>query len=355
MDFIDSHDWSNWEYVIIGGGIAGLAAANRLADIGHRPLVIEAGSYPSHKVCGEFISPEAMPILDEWELVPPVEIDTILLHAGNCTHTYQLRHPAGAMSRYELDLQLVERARNRGACVRTETRVVALRPGNPHRIRLSTGERIAAKHLLVSTGRLAGAEESHRPYMGFKRHFEGIEMERALELFSLPGAYVGMTPLGDGSVNVAALVSAKWSKESPEAIMRGVLERCGAKRLSEQITGARPLFTEWLAASVPPFGPRLTPSWPNGYFVGDAAGTIAPASGDGIAMAITSGWLAAEYASAGDAKGFRWAWGREYQARLRWAGRWQTIVMQPWATKLAIQSAKRLPPLADWLFHKTRS
>jgi flavin-dependent dehydrogenase len=46
----------NADYVILGGGVAGLCAARRLIELGIQPLVIEAGSYPSHKVCGEFIS-----------------------------------------------------------------------------------------------------------------------------------------------------------------------------------------------------------------------------------------------------------------------------------------------------------
>jgi flavin-dependent dehydrogenase len=38
------------DYVIVGGGIAGLCAANQLCDQGITPLVIESGDYPSHKI-----------------------------------------------------------------------------------------------------------------------------------------------------------------------------------------------------------------------------------------------------------------------------------------------------------------
>ncbi len=41
--------------VIVGGGVAGLSAANRLADAGLSPLIVEASKYPAHRICGEFL------------------------------------------------------------------------------------------------------------------------------------------------------------------------------------------------------------------------------------------------------------------------------------------------------------
>ncbi len=34
--------------VIVGGGVAGLSALNRLSDLGIEAILIEAGTYPSH-------------------------------------------------------------------------------------------------------------------------------------------------------------------------------------------------------------------------------------------------------------------------------------------------------------------
>ena len=49
--------------VIIGGGLAGLAAALDLAGRGHQVVVIERKQYPFHKVCGEYVSREVLPYL----------------------------------------------------------------------------------------------------------------------------------------------------------------------------------------------------------------------------------------------------------------------------------------------------
>jgi len=49
---------SHWDLIIIGGGLAGLSSAILSSRQGLKVLVIEKGSYPRHKVCGEFISME---------------------------------------------------------------------------------------------------------------------------------------------------------------------------------------------------------------------------------------------------------------------------------------------------------
>ena len=44
---------------IIGGGISGLSLSIYLKKRGYSIVVIEKGSYPRHKVCGEYISMES--------------------------------------------------------------------------------------------------------------------------------------------------------------------------------------------------------------------------------------------------------------------------------------------------------
>lgn len=349
MDTVDSE----WEYVIAGGGVAGLAAANRLVDLGHRPLVIEAEDHPKHKVCGEFFSPEALPILDEWGLQLSMEIEKIHLHASGYRHTYFLNYPAGAESRYRFDLALLNRASQRGAAAMTKTRVVGIQPGSPHQLTLSSGEKIIAKHLIVGTGTTSQA--SRCSYVGLKAHFRGVEMGEELDLFSLPGAYVGVAPLGEGLVNVACLLRSNRVEVSPDLMMEQILNEQGAEPLRERLEGGELLFPTWLSASLPSFGKKQTPHWPNAYFIGGAAAAIAPASGDGLAMALTSGWLAAEYASAGEPSDFRWAWRQEYLRRLRWANRLHFLLMRPKIAHIGFRSTALFPPLAEGFFHKTRS
>src|SRR5579859_2392549 len=108
--------------IIIGGGLAGLSAANRLVDLGIKPLVIESGDYPSHKVCGEFYSPECIKYLNEWGIVPPVKINKIKFIAQSSTFDMNLDTPAGGISRALCDFLLMQRASKLGATILTHTK-----------------------------------------------------------------------------------------------------------------------------------------------------------------------------------------------------------------------------------------
>jgi flavin-dependent dehydrogenase len=48
-----------YDVAIIGGGIAGLSLSIDMKKRGYKVIVIEKGTYPRHKVCGEYISMES--------------------------------------------------------------------------------------------------------------------------------------------------------------------------------------------------------------------------------------------------------------------------------------------------------
>ena len=52
------------EIHIVGGGLAGLSLAIALRTRGIPVTVMEAGTYPRHRVCGEFISGVSAATLD---------------------------------------------------------------------------------------------------------------------------------------------------------------------------------------------------------------------------------------------------------------------------------------------------
>ena len=56
--------------VIIGGGLAGLISSIQLIRAGISCTVIEKKSYPLHRVCGEYISNEALKFLKSARLYP---------------------------------------------------------------------------------------------------------------------------------------------------------------------------------------------------------------------------------------------------------------------------------------------
>src|SRR5690348_10440783 len=99
-----------FDVAVIGGGVAGCAAAIHLARQGQRVVLCEAKSYPHHKVCGEFLSPECASMLNKLGLteaiqaVKPSSIHTVAIITpdGTCWET-ELPGTALGISRYTLD------------------------------------------------------------------------------------------------------------------------------------------------------------------------------------------------------------------------------------------------------------
>src|SRR5947208_17124622 len=50
---------------IVGGGLAGLSLSIQLAKAGYAVVLFEKEKYPFHKVCGEYISMESWPFLNQ--------------------------------------------------------------------------------------------------------------------------------------------------------------------------------------------------------------------------------------------------------------------------------------------------
>ncbi len=275
------------DFIIVGGGVAGLSAANHLAERGADVALLESGSYPAHKICGEFLSPEAIPILERWGIQPASTIESIQIQVGHRETTMEIPMTA-TLSRYKLEQALARRASDHGAQIMTNCRVDSI-------------ETFDTKHLLVSTGRLGNHPPKFR-YTGVKAHFEGITIPKQLVMCLMPGAYFGLAPIGENRVNIAGIIS---SKEPLESFLN-------TEPLASLLKGGRCLFDEWMVAPVPEFGVRSPPAWENAFFLGDAMGVIPPATGNGVTMALTSGVLAAEYALKGDPIGYRKAWRENY-------------------------------------------
>ncbi len=301
------------DFLIIGGGIAGLSAAIRLTELGATPTLIEAGDYPAHKVCGEFFSPSSVATLNKWE-IHPVEVPSVNFHTP-AAFTFAFPTAAGSLSHLQCDPQLVQRAKAGGALIKTQTKVTHL-DLEKRQVTLDSGEVLQARQLILSSGRLTHAKPRMR-YMGIKAHFEGFSNHDTLEMFSFPGAYFGISPIEKGKFNVACLATLEKVNGSPEKLMETLLS--GGKRLFP-----------WMTVKIPEFGVKETPYFPNCYFVGDAAGTIPPATGNGLSMALSGGIMAAEYAFRGDAAGFRSAWRARYSSQIMWGKLFHYAMMRPW-------------------------
>lgn len=346
------------ECVIVGGGIAGLSAANRLADKGLSPLLIEANNYPAHRICGEFLSPECLPILHQWDIPAPSLVTKSHLFSGSKNLRFSLPQAASTCSRYIFDSMLSSRAQLKGARVMTNTLVAALqRHTDFYELKLSNGDTLKAKHLILGTGRIPKMEGGNQPspskYVGFKAHFQGIENHQSLEMYCFKGGYLGIAPLDAHTSNMAGLFKkeALQETESLSVFISNLLE---SKELKNRLRPARMVFPQWLTGELPEFGIRNRPLWDRVFWIGDAAGVIPPITGEGLALSVTSGYMAADYLVHSDAKQFQRAWRRRYRNRFFWAGLLHKMMMSPQASSTALVLAKKIPWLASTFWKLTR-
>ncbi len=349
--------------VIVGGGVAGLSAANQLVDAGLTPLVIDASSYPSHRVCGEFFSPECLPILQRWNIPMSESIKYCRFFQGSNKMEFSLPTQSGCCSRFKFDERLLDRAKSKGARILTETKVLSLQlpkhTDSPYEILLSNGNKVAARHLMIGTGKIPNRvtiQETPLKYIGLKAHFEGIHLENALEMHCFEGGYLGLSKIDERTTNIACLVKKEAvANGTPlEMFMDELRKKNYMSSFNERMMNARLIFPQWLIGQVPEFGIRKNPSWERVFWIGDAAGSIPPLCGEGLAIAITSGCMAADYFLKANAAQFKKDWLKRYRKRFFLAQQMHKIMSTPWMARLAIHLCNGIPAIPAYLWKQTR-
>jgi flavin-dependent dehydrogenase len=295
--------------VIIGGGPAGSAAAIELARAGHQVTLIERTPAASDKLCGDFLSSEAISRIAALgiDIADAAPIDTLRLIHGRRVATTRLPFVACGLSRRVLDEALLRHAAEYGATVLRGHRVNRIEAqGAALRIHSASLGQISADTVFLATGKHELRSHPRRTtgsrLVGLKMYYrlaapQHLALSGHIELMLLPCGYAGLQRIeADRAVlclllNAARLRSAggRWAM-----LINKLMQDC--LHLGERLAGAQALLERPLGAAKLPYGYVYRPQHPNNerlYRLGDQAAVIPSLTGTGVALALASGHLAA--------------------------------------------------------------
>ncbi|MNC16503.1 putative oxidoreductase [compost metagenome] len=303
------------DVIVAGAGIAGSSSALQLARQGHRTLLLDRQAFPRHKTCGEFMSPETKEMLEVLGInlgsrtpVPGIMHNAriILPHGGEINAP--LPGNATGISRYELDRILHEKAQSAGAEIVTKAVVTGIRKLDATQYEVDT--RQGDGKVTYRARAVIGAYGTKKPrgvpsaaqgtrdetvYIGIKSHYSGITIPEQVELYFCEGGYIGLSPIEEGKVNVAALLtldSVQGSGKSVQEILQTAAR--SNRRLHDRLGKGAPVPETQV--SIAPLHLSDTPEpWSEFPHIGDAMLMIPPLCGDGMSIAlrsslICSGW-----------------------------------------------------------------
>lgn len=307
------------QITIVGGGLAGLVLGIGLRRRAVPVVIYEAGKYPRHRVCGEFISGRGLAVLERMGL------RTLLEEAGTTTarssrffigeHSlprHVLPTPALCVSRFVMDAVLAEEFQKLGGELHSETRWT---------------EPFPKEGVVRATGRRVRGEQAGARWFGLKAHVRNVTLEADLEMHFTANSYVGLCRLPGDEVNVCGLF--RRSKMDPP-LPQNAVERLScdsSKVLSDRLRSGVWDETSFCSVGGLPFRGKMEPA-SDEVRIGDAMAMIPPVTGNGMSLALESADLAvdplAEFAEgkltwALSSRSVLTACRREFRSRLYWA------------------------------------
>ena len=261
---------------IIGGGLAGLSLGLALRRANVPVTLLEAGRYPRHRVCGEFITGLSHETISRLDLGP--HLADALEHREvawffNADSQPAVRHalpaPALGLSRHTLDQRLARAFVAAGGILYENTRATELAP-RPGRVFTSGRRRASAA------------------WLGLKIHARHLPLATDLELHLGDHAYIGLARLGADEVNICGLFRRRELCAKGPNLLLGYLAAAGLAPLASRLTRAHLVSDSFCAVAAVAFDRSPPPPIANRVALGDAHAMIPPFTGNGMAMAFQS-------------------------------------------------------------------
>ncbi len=349
------------DVAIIGAGPAGSTLAALLARRGVSVLLIDRDEFPRDKLCGEFLSYDALPVLDPLGVVNAIDhrgaprIEHCRVVGRHRTYEFDFPHAARGVSRYYFDDLLLKTAVASGARFRVGPAIL------PAPAKITVGAWGRWGRFDQQLARSFVKDKSHRNF-GFKRHYRGAATN-VIELHSFTRGYLGVNAIEDNLTNICGLVHASrltGHKGRWDSFVETI--RAEEPTLERLYASHEPAQENFLSSEPVIF--RARSAVEGGIFmVGDASGVIDPLTGNGMAMAVQSALLAAAHIlRVLESPNDRVAIENEYRERHRamfgpriaWSRRVAALLSRPALLDLALRGV-RARSLGSLLLRRTRA
>jgi flavin-dependent dehydrogenase len=374
---------TGWDIAVIGAGIAGSTAAALLARGGLQVILIEKGTFPRQKVCGEFLSPEGADVLRRLGVWPQLEthqprcIDGFALTAGQRHTRHRLPSPGWGVSRRVLDHLLWEHAQRSGVTTHERCTVERVTGDFQRGFSLTLQQagqapmHIQARAVLGAAGRQwqprGQQRTSHRRagsrFVGLKAHLQGVPLDRHVELHTIRHGYCGMVEVTSGVTNLCCWIEAEALRHAggtPQRFLDAALgENSHLRRRLQRVDQAG---ISWTTTSFA-YRRSVAPVASNIWNIGDCAAMVAPLTGDGMGMGLRAAELAATMMQHAFRQESLWhqataeyarRWQGEFLPRLRWGRTLEAFLLQPCLAALACVALHCAPVLLHQLYRRTR-
>lgn len=338
---------------IIGGGLAGLTLGIGLRQKGIAVTVCEAGSYPRHKVCGEFISGRGQEVLRRLELMDKltkagsIEASTAMFLADRTQGPVRpVNPPALCLSRFTMDALLARFFRELGGELHEQSR----------------WQEPFGEGIVRASGRRAHARQHGWIWFGLKVHARNVGLGADLEMHCRKNGYVGLCRLPGGETNICGVFRRRPSSEAHSQNWRELLLGSKGTVLRERLGPAT--FDETSFCSVAGLGlhPQRASAL-NECCIGDALTMIPPVTGNGMSMALEAAELTiaplTDYSRGTVAWPDAWravaqACDERFAQRLTWAKWLQKLMLMPGLCSPFAAAALRSEWLWRFFFTRTR-
>jgi 2-polyprenyl-6-methoxyphenol hydroxylase-like FAD-dependent oxidoreductase len=328
---------------IVGGGLAGLTLGIGLRQRGVPVTVWEAGHYPRHRVCGEFVSGRGqgvlarLGLLDAFRQAGAVPARTAAFFLGRAASPVRaLSTPAVCLSRRVMDSLLAGHFRQAGGELRENAR---------------WSEEQFGEGLVRANGRRRQPREDGEQWFGLKVHARDVPLAADLEMHATRSGYIGFCRLKDGEVNVCGLFRRSMATHQPAPPWAELLRGQAGTPLHERLEAAVLDEASFCSVAGISLRPHRAAAWGE-CCIGDALTMIPPVTGNGMSMAFEAAEMATGPLTAYSRGECCWsearrsiaaACDRAFARRLAWA-RWLqwmmfTRLLQVWPGSLVLRSA----------------